>query len=56
MKAVTTTLLLLSIGFWNGIFPQEKERINWLTFEQLSDSLDINPRPVLINFHTEWCA
>lgn len=35
---------------------QENEQINWLTFEQLSDSLSNNPRKVLINFHTDWCS
>ena len=48
----------------NGIFcfclssvnAQEKERIQWLTFEQLEDSLDVNPRPVFIDFYTEWCT
>lgn len=35
---------------------QEDEQINWLTFEQLSDSLDRNPKKVLISFHTDWCV
>jgi len=33
-----------------------QEKINWLTFEQLSDSLDRNSKKVLISFHTEWCV
>lgn len=28
----------------------------WLTFEQLSDSLDVHPKKVLLFFHTDWCA
>ncbi len=35
---------------------QSREQVNWLTFEQLSDSLDARPKKVLISFHTEWCA
>lgn len=35
---------------------QVENKINWLTFEQLNDSLAIKAKPVLIFFHTEWCA
>ncbi len=31
-------------------------RVNWLTFEQLEDSLAVQPKPVLLFFHTEWCS
>jgi|SRR5690554_9792 len=55
-KKAIHIILLLSIGFWSEAMPQERERIHWIDFEQLSDSLDVNPRPVLISFHTEWCA
>ena len=30
--------------------------INWLSFEQLNDSLAVHPKPVFIFFHTDWCA
>lgn len=55
-KKAVHIILLLSIGFWDEVMPQEREKIRWITFEQLSDSLDIAPKPVLISFHTEWCA
>lgn len=45
--------LLLGLGTAPA---QEQTRINWLTFEQLSDSLAIRPKKVLISFHAEWCA
>lgn len=35
---------------------QAREQIDWLTFEQLSDSLDAKPKRVLISFHTDWCT
>jgi thiol-disulfide isomerase/thioredoxin len=35
---------------------QAQEKINWLTFEQLEDSLAIKPKKVLINFYADWCA
>ncbi len=33
-----------------------KAEINWLSFEQLDDSLKTNPKPVLLFFHTDWCS
>lgn len=35
---------------------QKKESVNWLTFEQLSDSLRVKPKSVLLFFHTDWCG
>lgn len=31
-------------------------KVNWLTFEQLDDSLKAHPKPVLLFFHTDWCS
>ena len=54
MKIIFTILILsLSIA---PLHAQEKESVNWLTFEQLSDSLKVNPKKVLISFHADWCA
>ena len=35
---------------------QNKERINWINFEQLEDSLATRPKKVFISFHADWCA
>lgn len=35
---------------------QQRDKIDWLTFEQLSDLLDSYPKKVLISFHTDWCV
>lgn len=34
----------------------QKQQINWLTFEQLEDSLTVKPKKVFINFYADWCA
>jgi thioredoxin-related protein len=31
-------------------------KVNWLTLDQVADSLKIKPRPVLIDLYTEWCG
>lgn len=33
-----------------------ENKVNWLTFEQLEDSLATNPKKVYINFYTDWCS
>jgi len=35
---------------------QEKEAVNWITFEQLEDSLKQNPKKVFLDFVTDWCT
>lgn len=34
----------------------QAQEIKWMTFPQLSDSLNIRPKPVFIFFHTNWCS
>jgi len=35
-------------------YAQDKS-INWMSFEELNDSLQFRPKPVLVYFHTDWC-
>ncbi len=35
---------------------QEKESVEWLSFEQLEDSLVRRPKKVFIDFYTDWCT
>ncbi|MBQ4803798.1 thioredoxin family protein [Aquimarina sp. MMG015] len=35
---------------------QENKTINWITFEQLDDSLAVKPKKVIINFYADWCV
>ena len=34
----------------------QNEKINWIGFEELEDSLEIETRPVLVYFYTDWCV
>ncbi|PRX57143.1 thioredoxin family protein [Flagellimonas meridianipacifica] len=34
----------------------QEEEIQWLSFEQLEDSLAIKPKKVFIDFYADWCA
>ena len=35
---------------------QKKSELEWLTFEQLYDSLQQQPKKVFIDFYADWCA
>ncbi len=35
---------------------QDDKTINWITFEQLDDSLAIKPKKVIISFYADWCV
>ena len=37
-------------------FAQEKSQVQWISFEQLEDSLSAKPKRVFIDFYTEWCS
>ena len=51
-------IIVFSIVMVTTLQAQNKpERVvNWISFEQLSDSLEMNPKPVLLFFHTDWCS
>ncbi len=56
-----TKVLLMSLC-WLGLLAgnrkaaaQPAEPIRWLTFEQLEDSLRVNPKPIFIDFYADWC-
>lgn len=40
----------------NNTAAQEPLGINWISFEQLHDSLQIHPKKVFIDFYADWCA
>lgn len=37
-------------------FSQKTEEINWISPQQLSDSLVAQPKKTLLYFYTDWCA
>ncbi|WP_299363420.1 thioredoxin fold domain-containing protein [Winogradskyella sp.] len=49
-------LLVISLFLCTSMGAQEKKSVNWITFEQLEDSLAIKPKKVFIDFYTDWCT
>lgn len=35
---------------------QKRSQVQWISFEQLEDSLNTKPKSVFIDFYTEWCT
>ncbi|GAB2610366.1 thioredoxin family protein [Belliella aquatica] len=54
MKTVTVILIMIFLSRYSPA--QEKSTNFWLDFEQLEDSLQVNPKPVFLYFHTDWCT
>lgn len=51
-------LLSAMVGF-GLLIPRStiaQQKINWISFEALSDALEKDPKPVLISFHAKWCS
>ena len=46
------SLLFIATISVNG---QSNEKINWISFNQLNDSLKVNPKKVFVGFYADWC-
>lgn len=52
-------MLFFSFIFLNALEAQktkEKPQINWLTFNQLKDSMAIKPKKIFVDIYTDWCG
>ncbi len=49
-------IFLIVFAMSNTIKAQETKEIEWITFEQLEDSLKIKPKKVFIDFYADWCV
>lgn len=49
-------LCVFSLMSGSAAFSQTGEAVHWLDFEQLEDSLKVNPKKVFIDFYADWCG
>lgn len=40
----------------SSVFSQTVKTVNWLSFEQLNDSIQVKPKKVFIDFYADWCT
>ncbi|MEL6656211.1 MAG: thioredoxin family protein [Bacteroidota bacterium] len=50
------SILTISLFLYAPLGAQEAEFVHWLSFEQLEDSLAVQPKKVFIDFYTDWCV
>lgn len=53
---ITAILLSISLFLGGHANAQEAKAVQWLSFEQLEDSLAASPKKVFIDFYTDWCT
>lgn len=49
-------LILMLLLINTCVFAQTPQKINWISFTQLNDSLQVKPKKVFINFYADWCT
>lgn len=58
MKIMIRIALLMWLSNYvlcNSAFAQNSTKVNWISFNQLNDSLKVKPKKVFVNFYASWC-
>ena len=53
---ITLLLYVLLFAKPTAVFGQSDDQINWISFNQLNDSLQVNPKKVFVDFYADWCG
>jgi thioredoxin-related protein len=48
--------VVMAFAFRGPATEKAKEKINWITLEELNDQYYKNPKPILIDVYTDWCG
>jgi thioredoxin-related protein len=48
-------LFVCTISFFS-FTPKSKEKINWISVQELNEAYAKNPKPILIDLYTNWCG
>ena len=51
-----TILICFAMLFFHVKSAAQDNSINWLSFEQLEDSLAVKPKKIFIDFYADWCV
>jgi len=54
MRNFTISFLLTLVSF--GILAQDKNKINWISFEEAVERNEKTPKKFLIDVYTDWCG
>ncbi len=53
---IQMTLCLTLMMGGHGAFSQPLDQVQWMSFEQLDDSLKMHPKKVFVDFYADWCT
>lgn len=56
MKTAFYLFCFVSFFIFSDKIKAQNTKINWITFEQLEDSLAVKPKKVFLNFYADWCV
>ncbi|WP_186755321.1 thioredoxin family protein [Echinicola salinicaeni] len=56
MHYIKALILSLIFTFQWSQSPAQEASIQWISFEQLEDTLEVKPKKVFIDFYTDWCS
>ena len=54
-KAVIALVTCWFVFCFAKVSPTAKEKINWLSIDEVKSKLEVAPKPVLIDLYTNWC-
>lgn len=55
-NTISFIILFFVASIFFSFAPNPKEKINWITMQQLNELYAKNPKPVLIDIYTTWCG
>lgn len=55
LQLISIIIFAFLICCGNFAKAQNFDKINWISFSQLNDSLKVEPKKVFVNFHADWC-
>lgn len=55
-KFIVGLCLLAIAGLALSFGPKPKEKVNWMSFEEMQLAYAKNPKPILVDLYTDWCG
>ncbi|QOW10240.1 DUF255 domain-containing protein [Kaistella flava (ex Peng et al. 2021)] len=56
MNTRLSIIIILFFASSTILYGQSSEKIRWISFNQLNDSLQVSPKKVFVNFYADWCV
>ncbi len=50
------TVFIAVLTLFSSFKPKKKNKVNWLTINELKAVYNSNPKPIIIDVYTDWCG